>query len=101
MKNKKSSINVDLAARAKARLDIRAEVPTTSVGRLVDALTDIIRPFSEHRGLKADLICVQREEVAIEIARLPRQRIAAERQKIGQCLRSYCSPCSKKDHVRT
>jgi hypothetical protein len=42
MKNKKSPINVDLAARAEAKLDIRAEVPSTSVGRLVDAFTDII-----------------------------------------------------------
>jgi hypothetical protein len=44
MKNKKSPINVDLAARAEAKLDIRAEVPSTSVGRLVDAFTDIIVP---------------------------------------------------------
>jgi len=83
MKNKKSPINVDLAARAEAKLDIRAEVPSTSVGRLVDAFTDIIRPFSEGRGLKADLIRVQREEVATAIARLAQERIAIEQQKIG------------------
>jgi hypothetical protein len=75
MKSKTPQINIDLAARAEAKFDVRAEVPATSVGRLLDALTDLIRPFSEGRGLKADLIRVQREEVAIEIARLARERM--------------------------
>jgi hypothetical protein len=35
----------------------------------VDALTDIIRPFSERRGLKGDQIRLQREEVLVEVAR--------------------------------
>jgi hypothetical protein len=45
---------------------------------LVDALTDIIRPWSEHRGLKADLIRLQREDVALEIARRAARRIELE-----------------------
>jgi hypothetical protein len=57
---------------------VKAEVPTTSVGRLVDALTDLIRPFTESRGLKADLLRVQREEVAIEIAKKAHPRIQIE-----------------------
>jgi hypothetical protein len=74
----KPPIQVDIGAKAEAKLELKAEVPSTSVGRLVDAFTDIIRPFSEARGLKADLLRVQREEVAFEIAKRARQRIAFE-----------------------
>jgi hypothetical protein len=82
--NKKSKypLRVDIAARAEAKLSVKAIVPTTSVGRLVDSLTDIIRPFTEARGLKADLLRVQREEVAIEIARRARQRLEIERKPV-------------------
>jgi hypothetical protein len=74
-------LNVDIAARAEAKLNVKAEVPSKSVGRLVDALTDTIRPFTEARGLKADILRLQREEVAIEIARLARQKILIEEGK--------------------
>lgn len=57
-------------------MDIKAEIPKESTGRLVDAITDIIRPFAEKRGLKADQIRLQREEVLFEIAR--RAKIRAE-----------------------
>ncbi len=53
-------------------------VPESSTGRLLDAFTDMIRPFSEARGLKADRIRLQREEVAVEIARRAKQRLDAE-----------------------
>ena len=53
-------------------------VPQRSTGRLVDALTDLIRPFSEARGLKADQIRLQREVVAIEIAKRAKERLAAQ-----------------------
>jgi hypothetical protein len=56
-------------------VDIKAELPKESTGRLVDALTDIIRPFSETRGLRADQIRLQREEVLIEIAKKARARL--------------------------
>jgi hypothetical protein len=79
---KKSSLNVDLAARADAKLNIHAKVPEKSTGRLLDALTDIIRPFSEARGLRGDQIKLQRESVAIEIAKRARARLAVERAKI-------------------
>jgi hypothetical protein len=62
-------VKVDLSASAKVSLEVKAEIPTATAGRLVDALTDLIRPWSESRGLKADLIRLHREEVAFEIAR--------------------------------
>lgn len=43
-------------------------VSKESVDRLLNTLTDIIRPFSEARGLKADQIRLQREDVLIQIA---------------------------------
>jgi hypothetical protein len=49
-----SPVNIDV--KAGARIDVKAEVPSTSVGRFVDAITDLFRPFSEARGLRADQI---------------------------------------------
>jgi len=69
---------VKVEVGAKATLEIKAEIPTASAGRFVDALTDIIRPWSEKRGLKADLIRLQREDVALEIARRAARRIELE-----------------------
>jgi hypothetical protein len=66
---------VKVEVGAKATLDIKAAIPTASAGRFVDALTDIIRPWAERRGLKADLIRLQREDVALEIARRAARRI--------------------------
>ncbi len=68
-----SPISFDVGARAEAKLEIKAEVPASSTGRFVDAITDLFRPISEARGLKADLIRLQREEVAIKIAKLARE----------------------------
>lgn len=59
-------------------VNIKTEIPKESSGRLIDALTDIIRPFSERRGLKADQIRLQREEVLIEIARRAKRRAELE-----------------------
>jgi hypothetical protein len=59
-------------------VDIKTEIPKESSGRLLDALTDIIRPFSEKKGLKADRIRLQREEVLVEIARRAKQRAELE-----------------------
>lgn len=71
-------VSIDLGARAEARFELKGEVPSNSLGRLVDALTDAIRPFTEKRGLRADQIRLQRAEVAIEIARLARKRVEQE-----------------------
>ncbi len=63
-----SPVRIDVGAKAEAKFEVKTEIPPESSGRLVDALADIIRPFSEKRGLRADLIRLQREEVAIAIA---------------------------------
>jgi hypothetical protein len=62
----------------KAGLEVKAEIPQKSVARLVDSLTDIIRPFTESRGLRADQIRLQREDILIEIARKARLRAEVE-----------------------
>jgi hypothetical protein len=72
----KPPVSIDIGLSAKA--EVKAEIPATSAGRLLDALTDIIRPFSERRGLRADQIRLQREDVLIEIARKARARLAIE-----------------------
>lgn len=59
-------------------VDIKTEIPKESSGRLIDALTDVIRPFTEKRGLKGDQIRLQREEVLFEIARRAKMRAALD-----------------------
>ena len=77
-KTNKPPIQIDIGAKAEAKFEVKAEVPSASAGRFVDAITDIFRPFSEARGLRADQIRLQRAEVAIEIARLARQAVLEE-----------------------
>ena len=60
----------------------KASLPAKSTGRLLDALTDIIRPFTERRGLRADQIRLQREEVALKIAEMGRKQIEAQKAPI-------------------
>lgn len=69
-------IKVDVGISAKA--EVKTEIPKESSGRLVDALTDIIRPFSEKRGLRADQVRLQREDVLLEIAKRARNRLELE-----------------------
>ena len=71
-------VRVDIGARVEAKLELKGEIPSAPLGRAVDALVDIIRPFSESRGLKADLLRLQREDVAIEIARRGVERVKLE-----------------------
>jgi len=78
MSDEKSPVQIDVSAGVNLKAEITTEIPSDSSGRLLDALTDIIRPFSEKRGLRADLIRLQREQVAVEIARIARARIEAE-----------------------
>jgi hypothetical protein len=72
------AIDVGVSARASVEARVSTEIPAQSTGRLVDAITDVFRPFSERRGLKADMIRLQREEVLLEIARRARARLQAE-----------------------
>lgn len=69
------AIESPISAQVKA--EVKTEIPSASAGRTLDALVDIIRPFTERRGLKADLIRLQREEVALKIARMAQERIEA------------------------
>lgn len=78
----KSPVQVDLGAKAELKIGLETRIPEKSTGRLVDALTDIIRPLSESRGLKADLIRLQREDVAIKIALKARERLQIEAEEI-------------------
>ena len=73
----KSPINIDVGA--KASLELKGEIPKESLGRTLDALVDMIRPFTEARGLRADNIRLQRTEVAYKIAKMTRK--AAELEK--------------------
>ena len=75
---KKPPVNIDISAGAKLNVDIKTEIPKESSGRLFDAITDAIRPFTEKRGLKADQIRLQREEIMIEIAQRAQERLAIE-----------------------
>jgi len=73
---------IELRGIAEAKVSVKGEIPKRSLGRLVDSLTDILRPFSEARGLRADQIRLQREEVAIEIAKRARARASIENSKL-------------------
>jgi Abortive infection alpha len=68
--------------RSKKGSGVTVTIPSKPVGRLIDALADSIRPFTEARGLKADQIRLQREEVAIEIAKRAKERLAIEKTPI-------------------
>lgn len=79
---KESPVKVELGAKAEAKLNVDVTVPEESTGRTLDALTDIIRPWTEARGLKADLIRLQREEVVLEVARIAAERLAIENASV-------------------
>jgi hypothetical protein len=66
-------VSVDFGLSAKAHLNVSTEIPSEVSGELVSVLTDIIRPFTEKRGLKADMIRLQRMDVAIQIAEKARR----------------------------
>jgi Abortive infection alpha len=77
--NGESKFPAKFELSAKATLDLKAEVPRESVGKLVDALADAIRPWTEKRGLRADQIRLQREDILLEITQKARNRLALER----------------------
>jgi hypothetical protein len=77
---KSSSLSADIGIGLKAEIQVKAEIPKEVTGDLVAALTDIIRPFTEARGLKADQIRLQREDVLLEITK--KARIRADIEKI-------------------
>lgn len=80
-------VKVDIGLSAKAELKINAEIPRESTGRFVDALTDVFRPFSEARGLRADQIRLQREDVLLEIARKASMRRSLDQPSVPLSLK--------------
>lgn len=95
-KNPKIAVDVGLSAKASLEAKISTEIPAQSTGRLLDAVTDIFRPFSERRGLKADLIRLQREDVLLEIARKATARLEIENRQPAQIPNKFLVPFLEK-----
>ncbi len=96
---KKPLVKVDIGSPVSFKAEIKTEIPGESSGRLLDALTDIFRPFSESRGLKADQIRLQREEVLIEIARRARERLNIEGLQPKQVSTKFLIPFMEKASI--
>lgn len=78
----KPPVAIDVSLKAEATMGLKAEIPSSSMGRLVDAITDTFRPFSEARGLRGDQIRLQRAEIAIKIAEMARSQLEAKQIEI-------------------
>jgi hypothetical protein len=87
-----SPFSVEVAAKASLEASISTEIPRESSGRLLDALTDLLRPISERRGLRADQIRLQREQVLIEIASKARKRLALESAPVSPIPNKFLVP---------
>ncbi len=72
-------VKFEVGAKAEFSATISTEIPPDSSGRFVDMVTDIFRPFSEARGLRADQIRLQREDVLYEIAMRANKRLAVDK----------------------
>jgi Abortive infection alpha len=77
-RNSTPQLTVDVGVGFKATAEIKTEIPSEVTGTLVSALLDTIRPFTEARGLKADQIRLQREDVLLAIAQKARRRAELE-----------------------
>jgi hypothetical protein len=73
-------VKIDLGVGAK--LEVKAEIPSSSVGRFVEAFTDVFRPFTEAMGLRGDQIRLQRADIAIEIAKRAQQLLLIENSPV-------------------
>jgi hypothetical protein len=69
-------------AISPVRLSVKTTIPSKSSGRIVEALADVISPFTEWMGLKGDLIRLHREDVAYQVAIKAAKRIALENRPI-------------------
>jgi Abortive infection alpha len=76
--NSTPKVSFDVGVGVKATAEIKTEISSEVTGNLVSALVDIIRPFTEARGLKADQIRLQRQDILIEIASKARRRAELE-----------------------
>lgn len=96
MSDKDPLVKVDIGSPLSIKAEIKTEIPSGSSGRLLDALTDAIRPFTEGRGLKADIIRLQREDVLLEIAKKASERFALENRTPGQVPNKFLIPFLEK-----
>lgn len=96
MADDKPLINVEVSSPISLKAEIKTEIPSESSGRLLDALTDIIRPFTETRGLRADVIRLQREEVLIEIAKRALERARIENTELHPVPNKFLVPFLEK-----
>ncbi|WP_216333061.1 Abi-alpha family protein [Rhizobium sp. X9] len=74
--------DVGVSAKAELSAQIKTEIPAEASGHFVEMVTDIFRPFSEARGLKADQIRLQREDVLFEIAQRANKRLELLKPKV-------------------
>lgn len=74
--------DVGVSAKAELSAQVKTEIPAEVSGRFVEMVTDIFRPFSEARGLKADQIRLQREDILFEIAQKANTRLELSKPKI-------------------
>lgn len=56
-------------------INIKTEIPSEEAGKALNAVTDVLRFFSEPMGLVADHVRVHREDVLLKIARKTRERL--------------------------
>lgn len=92
----KVAVDIGLSAKASLEAKVSTEIPAQSSGRLLDAITDIFRPYSERRGLKADQIRLQREDVLIEIAQKAQRRLQIENQQPSPLPNKFLVPFLEK-----
>jgi hypothetical protein len=101
--NQQPPVKVDFGAHigAEAKFEVKGEIPSSSLGRLVDALTDAIRPFTESRGLRGDQIRLQREDIAIEIAKRTQRRLLIENSPVRPVPNKILVPLLEKASIES
>lgn len=93
---KQNPIEIGFSAKATASLEVKTEIPASSSGRALDSIVDIFRPFSESRGLRADNIRLQREDVLLEIAKKAKARALLENTEIREIPTKFLVPFLEK-----
>ena len=75
-------VKLEASATAKANFEVKGEIPSSALGRLVNAFTDAISPFTERQGLKGDFLRLQRVEVAEQIASKAQMIVKARGEEV-------------------
>jgi hypothetical protein len=84
------------ASGASVSVDIKTEVPSTSSGRTLDAITDLLRPISESFGYIGDKIQLRRQTTLLEIARRAKERRDTIESQSDQFHKSFSYHCLKR-----